>query len=417
LAVVLLAVPLALVLQRNYRDEGLLRLQRDTVVATRAIDLPSSSRDAIELPASGDRLAVYDSAGRRVAGHGPAAAPDLVRATLRTGRPTDSTQANRLVVAVPLLTGERVTGAVRAERNDAEAAQDTHQAWAALAGAGAAIVAGAVVAALLLGRRLARPLERLAASATRLGEGDFSVRAPRAGVREVDAVGAALDSTAERLDALVSHERAFSADASHQLRTPLAALRLELEAMELRGAAPPELTAALGQVERLQKTIDTLLALARDAPKREVEADLTAALDELEARWRGVLAAEGRPLRVLITSRRPVAQAAPSVVGELLEVLVDNAHEHGAGEVTLTVRDIERWLAVDVADQGSGFPGDPEQSFERRTGSASGHGIGLALARSLAHAEGGRLSVTDAGPRPVVTLLLPRRGAAPTDVR
>jgi signal transduction histidine kinase len=92
----------------------------------------------------------------------------------------------------------------------------------------------------------------------------------------------------------------------------------------------------------------------------------------------------------------------------MLEVLLDNAHRHGAGEVTVTVRDLERWLAVEVADQGPGFPGDAEQSFERRVGSGAGHGIGLALARSLAHAEGGRLSVTDPGPRPVVTLLLPR---------
>jgi signal transduction histidine kinase len=233
-------------------------------------------------------------------------------------------------------------------------------------------------------------------------------------VREVDAVGAALDSTAERLHTLISRERAFSADASHQLRTPLAALRIELEALELHGEVAPELTAALAQVDRLQTTIDTLLALARDAPSRPVGVDLVAALDELEARWRGVLAAEGRPLRVLVKSRQPVAQAAPTVVGELLEVLLDNAHRHGAGEVTVTVRDLERWLAVAVADQGSGFPGDPEQSFERRTGSGNGHGIGLALARSLAHAEGGRLSVTDAGPRPVVTLLLPRRAAAST---
>jgi signal transduction histidine kinase len=94
------------------------------------------------------------------------------------------------------------------------------------------------------------------------------------------------------------------------------------------------------------------------------------------------------------------------VVNEILEVVVDNAHRHGGGAVTVTVRAGERWVAVDVADEGPGFGDDPERAFVRRAeGSGDGHGIGLALARSLAHAEGGRLTARP-GPAPVVTLLL-----------
>lgn len=80
---------------------------------------------------------------------------------------------------------------------------------------------------------------------------------------------------------------------------------------------------------------------------------------------------------------------------------------HGAGEVTVTVRDAAGWLAVDVADEGAGLLADPETIFVRRSGSVAGHGIGLALARSLAHAEGGQLVVSRARPAPVLTLLLP----------
>lgn len=413
--VVLFALPLAVVLQRNHRDEELLRLQRDTVAATREIDLGSGRADPIELPATSDALAVYDRAGRRVAGDGPAAADALVRSALRDGRLATDTGAGRLTVAVPLLSDERVAGAVQATRDDAAVARSDRRAWLALGGLALALITISVLAALLLGRRLANPLERLVAAARRLGEGDFAVRAPRAGVAELDAVGQALDLTARRLDDLVTRERAFSAEASHQLRTPLAALRLELEALELGGNDSPELGAALAQIDRLQGTIDTLLAAARGAPGGDAETDLAELLDRVEARWRGTLAADGRPLRTLVAGARPVAAAAPQIVDEVLDVLIGNAHRHGTGAVTAAVRDLEGWLAIDIGDEGEGFAGDPEQVFARRSPSGDGHGIGLPLARSLATAEGGSLAVTRTGPRPVVTLML-RRSAESSDV-
>jgi signal transduction histidine kinase len=406
LAVVLFAVPLAVVLGRVYRDEELLRLQRDTVAATRELDLATPG-DPVELPPSRDRLSVYARDGRRVAGRGGAVADAVVRAAIRTGRPTDATEDGRLVVAVPLLTGERVTGAVRAERPAAAAADDAHDAWLVLAGLGLAAIAAAGVAALLLARRLAVPLERLAVAARRLGDGDFSARSPRAGVPEVDAVGDALDGTARRLDDLVARERAFSADASHQLRTPLAALRLELEALELRAGETPELAAALGQVDRLQATIDTLLAVARDTPRTSADATVRDVLTRLEARWRGPLAAAGRPLRIRAESARARVRASGAVLDEVLDVLLANAECHGAGEVTVRVRDAGSSVAIDVSDEGPGFAGDPQGAFVRRAPSDDGHGIGLALARSLAQSEGGRLLVSRPAPDPVVTVLLP----------
>jgi signal transduction histidine kinase len=407
-AVVLFAVPLAIVLQRSYREEELLRLQRDTVAATRHVDLPTRGRDPVELPRSRDRLGVYDTTGRRVAGGGPPRADAVVVAALRTGRTSDRAGGGMLVVAAPLLAGERVTGALRGARDEGGAARDTRAAWLLIAALAAALVTLAGLAAVVLARRLSGPLERLAVAARRLGEGDFSVRAPRSSVAEVDAVGSALDATAGRLDDLIGRERAFSADASHQLRTPLAALRLELEAAELRGDPPPELAAALAQVERLERTIETLLAVARDAPRRDTTVDLGAVVDDAEARWRGALAARGRPLRTLVRDDAPIAAAAPRVVSEILDVLLENACEHGAGPVTVTVRAASGSLAVDVGDEGAGFAGDPDAAFARRTGSANGHGIGLALARSLAHAEGGQLLPARPGAHPVLTLLLAR---------
>jgi len=406
LAVVLFAVPLALVLQRTYRDEELLRLQRDTVAATREIDVASTPADPVELPPSADELAIYDPGGRRIAGReGPKLADEVVRAALSARAPAQRVRAGRLLVAVPLVAGERVTGAIRAQRDGASVARAARARWLLLAAGAAAVIALAVIAAVLLGRRLARPLERLAAAARRLGGGDFTVRTSRTGIAEADDVGAALDRAGERLGELVGRERAFSADASHQLRTPLAALRIELEAVELRGDAPREVVAALEQVDRLQSTIDTLLAVARDATRSGGRTPLQPLLDEAEARWRGPLAAEGRRLAVRMHAPGLAAGVPAGIVREILDVLVDNALRHGAGTVEIRCRPTHASVACDVRDEGVGEL-DADAVFARRSAAAGGHGIGLALARALALAEGGRLELSSTGPV-TFTLLLP----------
>jgi signal transduction histidine kinase len=411
-AVGLFALPLAVVLRDGYRDQELLRLQRDTVAAARSIDLGARSGDPVELPGGPDRLAVYDAGGRRVAGPasaGPPRADGVVRDALRRRSPTTRVGAGTLVVGVPLLTGERVTGVIRAAASDAVVAHRAHRAWRALVAAAAGVLLLALLAAVLLARRLAGPLERVAVAARRLGDGDFSVRAPRGTVREVDAVAEALDATAGRLDDLITRERRFSADASHQLRTPLAALRLELETLQLAGGPTPEIDRAVQQVDRLQRTIDTLLSIARDVPRPDTTSELVALLTEIESRWRGRLAGAGRRLTLTVPSGTVAVRGGQRVIGEILDVLLDNAERHGRGNVDIAVRTVDgAWAAVDVTDQGPGFAADVERAFERRSPDAEGHGIGLALARSLAHAEGGRLTVTHDAPSPCVTLVLAR---------
>jgi signal transduction histidine kinase len=382
-AVVLFAVPLGVAVHRVYRDEDLLRLERDAVAATRRIDISRSARDPIELPHGRDRVAVYDTRGRLLAGKPGPGDRALARRARRTGRPSVRSTRDQLLAAVPLLSGERVTGAVVAARSGAGAAHDTRQAWLLLGALAGAVILAALAAAVLLGRGLSRPLERLAIAAGRLGHGDFTVRAPRSSVPEVDAVATALDATATRLGDLVARERAFSADASHQLRTPLAALRIELEAAELNGTAPDPVV-TLRQVDRLEQTIATLLALARDVPRSDEQTDVAG------------------PLR---------AVAHREVVHEILDVLLDNALRHGTGAVSLGVRHREAWLSVEVRDEGPGFGADPEHAFERGS-TRGGHGIGLSLARSLAQAESGDLVVSAAGPEPVVSLVLRSAGPA-----
>lgn len=405
-SVVLFALPLGVLAGRNYRDQELLRLQRDAVAATRQLDLEGPNADPIELPGSADAVAAYDITGALRAGDGPSRADATVAVALRSRRPEVSHPDGTLVAAAPIITGERVTGALRIARADTVVTRRTRRTWLALAGLAGALVIASALVAVAIARRLSRPLERVAVAATRLGEGDFSGRVAPAGVGELDAVGAALNATAQRLEGLVAREREFSANASHQLRTPLAALRIELEAIGLGDRPPPELAPALAQVDRLQATVDTLLALARDDPRDRGVVDLAPVLAEARREWHGRFAAAGRPLRIDFPSGKVVAGSSERVTLEILTVLLANAFEHGAGTVTLTVREAERgWVAIDVADEGAGV-GDVDV-FARRSPGASGHGIGLSLARSLATAEGGSLIVTRAGPGPVFTLLLP----------
>jgi HAMP domain-containing protein len=175
---------------------------------------------------------------------------------------------------------------------------------------------GAAVAFFVAGR-LARPIRRLSDAAVQLGEGDFEVDLPRSPVPEIDDANRALTTTAHHLDELVSRERSFSADASHQLRTPLAGLRaaIETELEFPRDDHALVLREVLGDIDRLEETITELRA---GPPVTLVRGhDPTEVLREVEREWHGRLAALGRPLIVdaeslPLVQGPPAARATPS---------------------------------------------------------------------------------------------------------
>jgi len=403
-SIVLFALPLAIVIRNSYQDAELLRLQRDAFAATRQIDVTPAPRDAIELPETADAIAVYGPDGVRRVGNGPQRADAVVRQALGAVRPANTATGGRLVAAVPLLAGERLTGVVRVSRDAGAVTGPVHRAWLALAALAGAVLLTAVEAAMVVGRRLARPLERLAETAGRLGDGDFTVSTASSGIAEIDAVAASLEATARRLGDALARERSFSADASHQLRTPLAALRIEIESIELRQGAPPEISRALEQVDRLQATIETLRAVARGRPPVRGELDLAEVVEDVAGQWRSHLAQAARPLRIATMTPSP-AVGSRGVVREILAVLLENAVVHGAGVVSVAVRQASAgWLTIEVADEGEGIAPGSGDPFARRE--AGGHGIGLALARSLAEAEGGRLVLSRRGSGPVFALYL-----------
>ncbi|HYX95940.1 MAG TPA: HAMP domain-containing sensor histidine kinase [Geodermatophilus sp.] len=361
--------------------------------------------------------AVFDRDGRRLAGAVLDGDTDVLAGAF-DGEVSTATDGILLVVAVPVTHSDEVIGAVVVTQSRADVLGAVGLMWAGMAG----LATAAVTVAWLIGRRqarrLAQPLEELEESARRLGEGDFSIRTRRGGIEETDAVGAALEATAARLDDLLARERAFSTDASHQLRTPLAGMRLRLEAaLERTDVDPrPAIAASLVDADRLAAIIDEVLALARAGqgpPAGPV--DLGTLVGELSSEWRARLDLHGRDLEVRVDPGAPEARASTAAVRQVLGVLVDNACTHGRGTVTVTVREATGAVAVDVADEGEGpgVQGETGAVFTPRAEGRDGHGIGLPLARRLAEAEHGRLQLTRVAP-PVFTLLLP---AVPVETR
>jgi signal transduction histidine kinase len=174
-------------------------------------------------------------------------------------------------------------------------------------------------------------------------------------------------------------------------------------------------------VDRIESIVEDLLARARDTFAPTEPVDLAEVLERARLeRWAELAGDRGRVLTVHVEPRLPPAKASPIVVHQVLDVLVTNALDHGAGEVLVLAREAADGLVVEVADHGPGFDEAAlRTAFVRNNPAAAGHGIGLALARELAEAVGGRLVVLRAAPAPVVALVLPgwrepdREDAAP----
>jgi signal transduction histidine kinase len=416
LAICLFGLPLAVgVLQYSLQHERghLVRVVSDVAisVADEVYDEDAIHPDDVrDVGDDGEDIAaaVYDEDGDRLAGSAPGGNADVLAGAL-DGDVRAGTYGDLLVAAAPVTHSDEVIGAVLVAAPRSAVLGDVALVWAGMAGLAVAALTIAWLVGRRQARRLARPLEDLEASARQLGDGDFSVRNRKGGVKEIDSVGTALDTTAARLDDLLARERAFSADASHQLRTPLAGLRMRLEAALEQTAQDPRtaISASLADADRLEAIIDELLTLARAGQAGPAgPIDLGELLGQHSPEWGARLALHGRDLDVRIDPGAPDPYASTAAVGQVLAVLVDNAVTHGGGTVTVSAREAAGAVAIDVSDEGPGVQEPESLLFARRADRRDGHGIGLALARRLTEAEQGRLELTRPSPA-VFTLLLP----------
>jgi signal transduction histidine kinase len=312
-----------------------------------------------------------------------------------------------LYVAVPVIAGDRIDGVVRITY-PASVIDDRVRSrlWGILAAALVSIVV-AIVVAFVLTFTVTGPLNRLRSVTEQLGDENFEATADEeSGPPEIRSLARSFNRMRTRLERLLNKQRGFASDASHQLRTPLTALRLQLELAEAAVDRDPEsakrkIEAAHTEIERLQHLVDGLLALAR-AEARNDALQAVELLDVVRDRidsWSALSAESGVELS-LVGSIPCRVTAMSGVVDQVLDNFIDNAVQYSPSGSSIEVSvDLGTSDAtVSVADRGPGMtPEQCEHALDRfwRAPDAApgGTGLGLAIAARLAEACGGLVSL------------------------
>ncbi|ANN18299.1 two-component sensor histidine kinase [Amycolatopsis orientalis] len=315
-----------------------------------------------------------------------------------------------LVLAVPARDASgAVVGAVRVSYPSAPLNERQVQIWGFRAVLAVAVLIIAAILGVLLARRLTRPFRELNRMARRLRDGDLGARAPEYGPTETRTLARTLNNAAETIDTLVRSQRAFIADASHQLRTPLTALRLSLDNVA-DGVSDPlvreDIDLATAEVVRMNRLVNGLLTLAR-AEAAVGTPELVRVADVIDDRfevWRAVAAERGVLLRAEHADGAQEVSSSPGNLEQVLDNVLSNALEVSPPGSTVTVRTGRAGedVLIEVSDEGPGLPAaDQHRAFDRfwrGTGMTgpSGSGLGLAIVKQLVTDDGGTVGLADA---------------------
>lgn len=285
------------------------------------------------------------------------------------------------------------------------------QIWGFRAALAVLVLAAAAAIGAYAARRITAPLRELNAMASKFSDGDLTARSPVTGPPETQTLARTLNQGAERLDTLVASQRIFVADASHQLRTPLTALRLSLD--NIADGVDDEFVRedveqATAEVVRMSRLVNGLLVLAR------AEAKVTAAeplplreiVDERLTVWRPAADERGVTiaLRGSVVDDRPSVLASPGHLDQVLDNVLSNALEVSpdGGRITVELDSRADHVVLSVLDEGPGMSdADKSRAFDRfwrgqgLTG-RSGSGLGLAVVKQLVTDDGGTVALADA---------------------
>jgi len=369
---------------------------------------------------TGGRVLVVDRHGAVIADSDPHAEPEgsyrdrpEIRAALQR-RETKGSRYSRtlghdiLYFAVPIVNGSTLVGALRVTYPTSFVDGRIARGWWVLVAIGVIALLVVFVVSLRLARQFTQPIDRLVSTSARFGQGDLAARAdvPR-GPPELRQLTESFNATAARLEQLVDSQREFVADASHQLRTPLAALRLRLENLEsevpVDGEVGADVAGSLAEVARLSRLVDGLLALAR-ADRRAPDVT-TVELAPLVGRRVDAWAAFADEYEVRLQATVGRGLTVRSGVGRLEQVL-DNLFANAievspAGSaIAVGARRVGDLVELTVADQGPGLTAEQRarafDRFWRQSAAAGGSGLGLAIVARLVESDGGTVQLDEA---------------------
>ena len=271
---------------------------------------------------------------------------------------------------------------------------------------------GSMLIGLLMARSLSRslsaPLIYLAAQAEQIGSGGVRARVEKSGIEEIDLVSEELARTGERMAGRLAAERQAAADASHQLRTPLTALSMRLEEIEListEDEVRAEARTCLEQVERMTNVVTELLDVSKRQTSQTEAIHILEVFNMAREEWEDQFEAAGRPLVFLDEAERPILADAGKL-GQVLATLIENSLRYGGGTTRVWAHagTSKRGVVIEVSDEGEGIDEAlAPDIFEKGVSGHGSTGIGLALAHDLAQAMGGRLELKTNKP-PVFTV-------------
>lgn len=412
---VALEVPLAVTFQNQRTTEATTELERDALAIGDLVEDRIEQSDTASIAATvadyqdqrGARAVVVDKDGIALADSAPTAGvgssvgrsfatrPEIATAldgeTAIVTRRSETLNETLLVVAAPIRSGGRVLGAVRVSRARHELDAEVRRYQMALAGIGAITILVAVGLGLAVGRWATRALGELQGVAEQLEAGNLDSRATTsAGPPEVRDLAARFNAMADRLSSLVRSSQAFAADASHQLRTPLTAVRLRLDNLAATTGDEAAIDAVLQDIGRLERTIDALLAITRldQEPTRQERVLVGASLRERAAVW--AAAAEDGMVEIVVEDAEVLGAAIDfdaNHLEQVLDNLIANALGAAPADTRIELRAVPAGEHVElhVTDHGPGLAGDDlERAFDRHWGlRPDGTGLGLAIVRRL----------------------------------
>jgi signal transduction histidine kinase len=323
-----------------------------------------------------------------------------------------------LFVAAPISSAGQILGASRVSIPTLGIDQRLAVQRTQLIGFGLAMAAFVTVLAFALSRWIGKPIAQLEAATRQFGAGNLATRAPTGkGPDDIRQLATEFNTMAERLDDLVNTQQAFVADASHELRSPLTAIRLQIEAMEYDTAEGIEnrRQRALDEVGRLSRNVDGLLILARQAQpeRRTTLVDLSQLTTDRARFWSSLMEERGLSL-VLNIAANLYAHAGPDRFVTAFDNLISNALDAAPPGSTISVvaESVTNTIVVHIIDKGQGMSANQRvAAFDRfwratnKRTSLGGSGLGLAIARKLVAVDHGTIRLDAANPQGIDAVL------------